>query len=106
MEIKKPLTQEAWAHVHEKALEIVNATMRDDEIMAGVYVEQMMEVLDGLEDEFGRHAMLVSTRADFLEDDQERRALYEVALILAKEQGHHEEVELILDSLRGLEEWR
>lgn len=105
MEIKKPLTKEAWSNVHGKALEIGNAWMRDDEIMAGVYVEQMMEVLDELEDEFGRHAMLVSTRADFLRDDEERRALYEVALILAKEQGDHEEVEEILDSLREMENY-
>ena len=104
MEIKKPLTKEAWSHVHGKALEIANATMIDDEIMAGVYVEQMMEVLDDLEDEYGRHAMLVSTRADFLKDEEERRALYEVALILAKEQGDHEEVAEILDSLRGMDE--
>ncbi len=103
MEIKKPLTKEAWSPVHEKALEIANATMTDDEIMAGVYVDQMMDVLDDLEDEYGRHATLVSTRADFLKDEEERRALYEVALILAKEQGNHEEVAEILESLREMD---
>ncbi|RYD21488.1 MAG: hypothetical protein EOP88_11215 [Verrucomicrobiaceae bacterium] len=104
MEIKKPLTNEAWAPVHGKALEIADADSREDEMMAGVYVEQMMEVLDGLEDEYGRHATLVSTRADFLRDEEERRALYEVALILAKEQGDHEEVAQILGTLRQMDE--
>lgn len=103
MEIK-PIPREAWSNVHEKAVEIANAAMQDDEAMAGVYVEQMMEVLDDLEDEFGRHAMLVSTRADYLTDGGERRALYEVALILAKEQGDHAEVAEILEALRKLEE--
>lgn len=98
----KTLTKQAWSLVHEKALEIANAAMRDDELMAGIHVEQMQDLLDDMETEYGTHAMLTATRADYLIDPAERRALYEVALILAKEKGDHAEVAEIRDTLEKL----
>lgn len=100
----KPLTKEAWSHVMEKACDIANAVMRDDDVMVEVYTVQMLKLLDEMEEEYGNHTQLLATRADYLENDEERRALFEKALVLAKERGDQAEVDEILDSLRTMEE--
>ena len=100
----KRITKQAWSRVHEKALEIANAAMRDDFVMAEVYTQHLLELLTELDEAFGPQAVLLATRADFLKVPAERLKLYEAALALAREQGDREEEVEILDSLRVMSE--
>ncbi len=99
-----PICKKAWSRVHQKALDIVNASLMEDEIMVGVHTVEMMEVLDQLEEEFGVHPAILATRADYVEDSTERLRLFTEALALARESGDEFEVEEVLDSLRKLDE--
>lgn len=78
--------------------------MRDDSLMANVHTEQMLNLLDELEEQFGHQPAILATRADYLEDNMERRQLYEEALAIAREQGNDKEETEILDSLKTLSE--
>ncbi|WP_035607026.1 hypothetical protein [Haloferula sp. BvORR071] len=100
----KAITQAAWEEVHQKACDIANAATADDDVMIEVHKARMFEILDRLEVEFGIHPQTLSTRADYSEDDQERRQLYEAALLLAREQGDEFEISEIQESLRGLDQ--
>ena len=100
----KSITKEAWDRVIEKACDVVNATRTDGDPMYEVYREQMLEILDELEAEFGVHSKILDTRADDLDDPLERRRLYLNALELAREQEDPDEVGIVLQSLRDLDE--
>ena len=99
-----PITKEAWARVHQKACDIANASLMEDEIMGRVQTMGMKEVLDELEEKFGVHPAILATRADYVDDPAERLRLFTEALALARENGDEFEVEEILDSLRDLDE--
>ena len=100
----KVITKEAWDRVIGKACDAANATETDGDPMYEVYRVQMLEILDDLEDEFGVHARIFDTRADYLDDPLERRRPYMKALELAREQNDQEEVDVVLQSLRDLDE--
>jgi len=100
--MSKKITAEAWSRVHEKALNIVNASRRDDFLMVDVFTEQMLELLTELDETFGPSPILMATRADYLQDKLERKNLYEAALSLARSQGDNDEVLEISDSLQSL----
>ena len=100
----KTITKEARDRVIEKACDVVNATRTDSDPMYDVYREQMLEILDELQAEFGVHSEILDTRADYIDDPVERRHLYERALALAREQKDSDQVEVVLQSLRDLDE--
>ena len=100
----KTITKAAWDRVIEKACDVANATRIDDDPMYDVYREQMLEILDDLEVEFGTQSRILDTRADYIDDPLERRRLCTKALKLAREQEDQEEIEVVLQSLRDLEE--
>ena len=96
----KVIPKQAWSDVEQKAYDIVNAEMAEDKTMVEVYTAQMFDILDDLESLFGVHPATLSTRADYLNDDVKRLALYNEALLLAQKRGDVWEVNEINDSLR------
>jgi hypothetical protein len=100
----KRITKAAWERVIEKACDVANATRTDHDPMYEVYREQMLEVLDALEAEFGVHCEILDTRVDYIDDPIERRRLYMKALDLARERKDLDQVEVVLQSLRDLDE--
>jgi hypothetical protein len=72
--------------------------------MYEVYREQMRDMLDELEAKFGTQSRILDTRADYTDDPRERQRLYNKALELAREQNDQDEIEVVLQSLRDLEE--
>jgi hypothetical protein len=100
----KSITKKAWHGIHLKACDIGNAIMNEDETMRTIFIQQMHEMLDDLERQFGTHPQIMATRADFLDDREERLRLYEAALKLARERGDSFEVVEILDSLEHLDD--
>lgn len=99
----KRITKAAWGRVIEKACDVANATRTDNDPMFEVYREQMRDILDDLEAEFGLHSEILDTRADYTDDPQERRRLCMRALELAREKMDQDEIETILESLRKLD---
>jgi hypothetical protein len=100
----KTISKAAWDRVIEKACDVANATRTDDDPMYDVYHEQMLDMLDELEAEFGTQSRILDTRADYTDDPLERRRLYNKALELARDQNDQDEIEVVLQSLRDLEE--
>jgi hypothetical protein len=100
----KSITKAAWDRVIEKACDVANATRTDDDPMFDVYREQMLELLDELEAEFGMQSRILDTRADYIDDPIERRRLCTKALELARAQNDQDEIEVVLQSLRDLDE--
>lgn len=100
----KTIPKDAWDRVIEKACDVANATRTDDDPMYEVYREQMLELLDKLEAEFGTQSKILDTRADYIDDPLERRRIYTKALELARAQNYQEEIEVVLQSLHDLEE--
>lgn len=100
----KTITKAAWDRVLEKACDVANATQTDDDSMFDVYCRQMHYLLDELEAEFGPQSRILDTRADYVEDPVERRRLCTKALELARERNDQEEIEIVLQSLRDLDE--
>ena len=104
----KKITKEAWEKFAAKACEMTNAVMAEDDVLTEVYRQQIHELLDELEVEFGKQSILLDTRGDFSEDPQKRRRLYMKALKLAREEGDQEQIEIVRQSLRDLaadEDW-
>ena len=102
----KTITKAAWNRVHEKACDVANATRADGDPMYDVYREQMLDILGELEVEFGTQSRILDTRADYIYDHLERRRLYTKALELARALNDRDEIEVVLQSLRDLEEDR
>lgn len=100
----KTITKAAWDHVIEKACDVANATRTDDDPIYDVYREQMLELLDELEAEFGTQSRILDTRADYIDDPIERRRLCTKALELARAQKDQDEIEVVLQSICNLEE--
>jgi hypothetical protein len=102
----KTITKAAWGRVVEKACDIGNASMDDNDVLVEVQKGAMLELPEELEMEFGSHSCILDTKADFLENPEERRLLYLRALALAREAGDADEVEMILESLQLLDDER
>ena len=100
----KPITKDAWGRVLEKACDIANAATADDDVLLEVHTARMLELLDEMELEFGMHSKILDTRADYLEDPEQRRDLYLRALALARQADDSDEVDTILESLKNLED--
>ena len=100
----KTITKAAWNRVIEKACDVANATRTDNDPMYDVYREQMLELLDELEADFGTQSRILDARADYIDDPIERRRLYTKALELARAQNDQDEIEVVLQSIRDLEE--
>lgn len=100
----KAITKSAWNRVLEKACDIANATRTNNDPMYEIYRDQMHDLLDDLETEFGSQFLILVTRADYIDDPLERRRLCTQALELARKQNNSDETEVVLQSLRDLEQ--
>ena len=100
----KSITKAEWDQVHQKACDIANATMMEDDVLAGSHQVAMHQMLDDLERAHGVQPATLATRADYTDDIAEQRALFDRALIMARQRGETDEEMEILDSLRMLDE--
>lgn len=100
----KPISKSAWNRVHEKACDVANAAHSDNDPMYEVYRGQMLEILDELETEFGTQSRILDTRADYIDDPHERLRLYTKALELARAQNDEDEIRVVLQSIRDLQD--
>jgi hypothetical protein len=98
------ISREDWSQVREKASEILNASEADDRTMVEVHTNGLMEILADLEGKYGRIPAILATRADFLDDYAERKALYLEALDLAIRAGDGDEILEIKDSMEMMEQ--
>lgn len=96
------ISREDWERVMEKACDIANTTEHDRDPMHTVHVEGMMKLLDELEDIYGPQSQILATRADYLNEFSERRALYQKALLLALKNHDTREINEITNSLKDL----
>ena len=99
----KAITQEAWSEVHQKACDIANASMMEDDVLVASHRAAMFDILDALERDFGCQPTIIATRADYVENIDERRQLFADALALARELGDEIEEAEILDSIQKLD---
>ena len=98
----KAITQAAWVEVHQKACDIANAAMMEDDVLVASHRIAMFDILDALEREFGQHPAIIATRADYVEDIASKRKLFAEALAVARELGDKSEEAEILDSIQTL----
>src|SRR4051794_24282438 len=96
------VSREDWERVIEKACDIANATDNEADRMYHVHLEGMMVLLDELEKRYGPQSRILATRADYIQNVSDRRALYENALVLARQANELDEIEEIMDSINRL----
>ena len=94
------VSREDWERVIEKACDIANGP--DDDPMYDAHLESMMRLLDELENRYGAQSRILATRADYSQSASDRRALYEQALVLARQANDVDEIEEIMDSINRL----
>ena len=99
-----PATKQEWEAVHQSACDIVNALGMEDEVLAAHHTQCFFDSLDALDCPYGPSASLIATRADFTDDLNERRRLYEYALGLARRDDDEFEENEILQSLAELDQ--
>jgi len=74
------ISTEEWDRVHASAVDIVNASAVEDEVLRAHHTQRLLDILDELEATYGRIPSILDTRADYTEDPSVAIALYEEAL--------------------------
>jgi hypothetical protein len=69
-----------WDRVHAVAVDIVNATGIEDDVLCAHHTERLFDILDELEAIYGRIPSILDTRADYTDDPTVAITLYEEAL--------------------------
>jgi hypothetical protein len=69
-----------WNRVHAVAVDIVNATGIEDDVLCAYHTERLFDILDELEAIYGRIPSILDTRADYSDDPTVAVTLYEEAL--------------------------
>lgn len=96
------LNKSDWDSVHETVCEFVNATLAEDDIIAESRNEALMVLFKSLKEKYGDHPSIIATEADFMDDDEQRLAIYKKALEIVKKMNYKEEVDEIIDSIGNL----
>ncbi|MCC7418968.1 MAG: hypothetical protein IT428_01685 [Planctomycetaceae bacterium] len=78
-----PFKREEWQAVRDSALPVLNATSAEDDILYESHFIELQSVLHTLRGRYGDHPVLLETEADFTNDSQTRRTLYEQARDIA-----------------------
>ena len=74
------ISTEDWDRVHVAAVDIVNASAVEDDVLCAHHTQRLLDILDELELTYGRIPSILDTRADYTDDPSEAIALYEEAL--------------------------
>jgi len=77
------ISTEDWDRVHEIAVEVVNASAIEDDVLCEHHTQRLFGILDELESVYGRIPSVLATRADFTVEPAEAVSLHEEALIVA-----------------------
>ena len=93
-----------WEEVRQLACDIVNASSVDDAVLVASKKETLMSLLRGLEAKYGPCSKITATVADFTEETEVRRRLYQQALQQAKAEGDRAGERLILESIAEMPE--
>jgi len=80
------ISTEEWDRVHAVAVDIVNASAIDDDVLCAHHTERILDLLDELEAAYGRIPSILDTRADYTSDPIVAIALYEEALAASENQ--------------------
>lgn len=79
------ISTEEWDRVHVVAVDIVNASAMEDDVLCAHHTERLLDILDGLEAIYGKIPSILDTRADYTDDPTVAIALYEEALALSED---------------------
>ena len=74
------ISTEEWDRVHAAAVDIVNATVVEDDVLCAHHTQRLLDILDELEVTYGRIPSILDTRADYTDDPSVAISLYEEAL--------------------------
>ena len=100
MDKKNIIEDNDWAEVTSLSVEIVNL---DEQGKSSEEVElELINYLRSLEDKYGRNPRVLGTLADYLDDIDERLALYKEAFELAEKDNDHINKTIIAGSLLEL----
>ena len=97
------ISEKDWDKVQKLAENLVDANYKEDENFQKETLENIFKYLEKLEEKYGQKPSIISTKADFLFDDNDKRIeLYKNAYYLAKKiNDNYNKVE-ISDSLTDL----
>jgi hypothetical protein len=87
------ISTEDWDVVHQLAVDVANAAMKDAEDQVRELTQRLLRWLDRLDDKYGERPSLLATRADYIEDVGSKEQLLTRAYALAEDRG---------DALNGL----
>lgn len=93
------ISTEDWDRVYEAAIEIVNASAIEGDVLCSHHTERLFDLLSELEGRYGRIPSILATRADFTHDLTRALALHEEALSVASDSTS---TRLSLQSMIGL----
>lgn len=96
------ISRRHWDSVHELAVEIVNASCRDDDSTGDRKTADLLHLLDNLEVVYGPLPSILATRADYVDDIQRKEQLLHAAYDLAVQRRDERNALWIASSLAGL----
>jgi hypothetical protein len=96
------ISKEDWDEVIDLSAKIANAICSDDEALSNLLSTRLLRILDALERKYGRLPGILATRADCIDDSQERIALFEEAWRIANDREDRFNLVLIASSLAEL----
>ena len=99
------ISSEDWDLVHALALDIVNASALGDDFESAEKTTEFLALIERLEGKYGVTASLLATKADYIEDTQERIELLSRGYLVATESGDLKNKTLIASSLAELFWW-
>jgi hypothetical protein len=76
------ISRKDWDVVHELAVDIVNASAKEDDAMVRIYKQRLFKYLDDLETKYGLLPSILDTRADFTDDSRISLNLHSQAYML------------------------
>lgn len=82
-----PFSEAEWSRVEHASVDVVNATLMDDDVLSESRRIVLGNLLLELRERYGDHPILLETEADFATDSAQRRELYLRSITLAERNG-------------------
>jgi len=92
-----------WDRVHELAVEVANASMKDDAVLSEAKTEEMLCYLRELRIRHGDLPSILGTLADYTADDMERYELYSRGVAQAQRLGDGKNLMILHESILELD---